>query len=41
VIGGAEAPMPLEELAAHAPPEVELELHYGGQQHYWWLLAAQ
>jgi dihydroxyacetone kinase-like predicted kinase len=41
VIGGADAPMPLEELAAHAPPEVELELHYGGQQHYWWLLAAQ
>jgi hypothetical protein len=41
VIGGAEAPMPLKELAAHAPPEVELELHYGGQQRYWWLLAAQ
>jgi uncharacterized protein len=41
VIGGADAPIPLEELAGHAPPEVELELHYGGQQHYWWLLAAQ
>jgi uncharacterized protein len=41
VIGGAGAPIPLEELAGHAPPEVELELHDGGQQHYWWLLAAQ
>jgi fatty acid kinase len=41
VIGGAGAPIPLEELAGHAPPGVELELHYGGQQHYWWLLAAQ
>jgi DAK2 domain fusion protein YloV len=41
VIGGAGAPIPLEELAGHSPPEVELELHEGGQQHYWWLLAAQ
>jgi DAK2 domain fusion protein YloV len=41
VIGGGGAPIPLEELAGHAPPEVELELHDGGQQHYWWLLAAQ
>jgi len=41
VIGGAGAPIPLEELAGHAPSEVELELHDGGQQHYWWLLAAQ
>jgi dihydroxyacetone kinase-like predicted kinase len=41
VIGGADAPIPLEELASHAPPAVELELLDGGQQHYWWLLAAQ
>ncbi len=41
VLGGAGAPIPLEELAGHAPPEVEVELHHGGQQHYWWLLAAQ
>jgi fatty acid kinase len=41
VIGGAAAPIPLHELARHAPPDVELELHDGGQQHYWWLLAAQ
>jgi DAK2 domain fusion protein YloV len=41
VIGGAGAPIALAELAGHAPPGVELELHDGGQQHYWWLLAAQ
>jgi fatty acid kinase len=41
VIGGAGAPIPLAELAGHAPSGVELELHDGGQQHYWWLLAAQ
>jgi fatty acid kinase len=41
VIDGAGAPIPLEELAGHAPPDVELELQHGGQQHYWWLLAAQ
>jgi hypothetical protein len=41
VIGGAGAPIPLGELAGHAPSGVELELHDGGQQHYWWLLAAQ
>jgi uncharacterized protein len=41
VIGGSGAPIPLAELAGLAPPGVELELHDGGQQHYWWLLAAQ
>jgi fatty acid kinase len=41
VIGGAEAPLPLSELDGHAPAGVELELHDGGQPHYWWLLAAQ
>jgi DAK2 domain fusion protein YloV len=41
VIGGADAPIPLAELEAHAPEGVEVELHEGGQQHYWWLLAAQ
>jgi uncharacterized protein len=41
VIGGDGAPIALEELTRHAPPGVELELHHGGQQHYWWLLAAQ
>jgi dihydroxyacetone kinase-like predicted kinase len=41
VIGGSEAPMGLEDVAAQAPDGVEVELHEGGQPHYWWLLAAQ
>ncbi len=41
VIGGAGAPIPLEEIEAHMPEGVELELHQGGQPSYWWLLAAQ
>ena len=41
VIGGEGAPIPLDELEGHAPDGVELELHEGGQPHYWWLLAAQ
>jgi DAK2 domain fusion protein YloV len=41
VVGGDGAPIPLAELEAHAPDGVELELHEGGQPHYWWLLAAQ
>jgi fatty acid kinase len=41
VVGGAGAPIPLSELEGHAPAGFELELHEGGQPHYWWLLAAQ
>jgi DAK2 domain fusion protein YloV len=41
VIGGEGAPIALSELSAHVPEGVELELHDGGQAHYWWLLAAQ
>jgi DAK2 domain fusion protein YloV len=41
VIGGEGAPIPLSELEGHAPEGVELELHEGGQPHYWWLLAAE
>jgi DAK2 domain fusion protein YloV len=41
VIGGEDAPIPAEEIPAHAPEGIELELHRGGQPHYWWLLAAQ
>jgi dihydroxyacetone kinase-like predicted kinase len=41
VIAGAGAPIPLAELEGHAPEEIELELHEGGQPHYWWLLAAE
>ncbi len=41
VIGGAEAPIPLEGVDAHVPDGVELEKHEGGQPSWWWLLAAQ
>jgi DAK2 domain fusion protein YloV len=41
VIGGASAPIPLAKLEDHAPDGIELELHEGGQSHYWGLLAAQ
>jgi DAK2 domain fusion protein YloV len=41
VIGGEDAPLPLEEAASHAPEGVEIELHEGGQPSWWWLLAAQ
>ena len=41
MIAGDSAPIALSELSDHAPDGVELELHEGGQRHYWWLLAAQ
>jgi uncharacterized protein len=41
VIAGEDAPIPLKEVESHAAEGVELELHQGGQPHYWWLLAAQ
>ena len=41
VVGGDGAPIALADLNGHAPGGVELELHEGGQPHYWWLLAAQ
>jgi uncharacterized protein len=41
VIEGEGAPMALDEIPARAPAGVEIELHRGGQPHYWWLLAAQ
>ena len=41
VVSGEGAPIALEELEAHAPAGVELEVHEGGQPHYWWLLASQ
>jgi dihydroxyacetone kinase-like predicted kinase len=41
VIGGSGAPIALDQLQVHAPDGVELELHDGGQPHYWWLLAAE
>jgi DAK2 domain fusion protein YloV len=41
VIGGAEAPIPLDQVDAHVPEGMELEKHEGGQPSWWWLLAAQ
>ncbi len=41
VVSGVGAPIALGALEGHAPEGVELELHEGGQPHYWWLLAAQ
>jgi uncharacterized protein len=41
VIEGAEAPISLSELSGRVPEGVELEMHRGGQPHWWWLLAAQ
>jgi hypothetical protein len=41
VVSGQGAPIALDQLQDHAPEGVELELHEGGQPHYWWLLAAQ
>jgi fatty acid kinase len=40
-IAGKDAPIALGEIEGSAPAGVELELHEGGQPHYWWLLAAQ
>jgi uncharacterized protein len=41
VVSGEGAPIPPDQLDGHAPDGVELEVHQGGQPHYWWLLAAQ
>jgi uncharacterized protein len=41
VIGGAAAPIPLDQVDAHVPDGVDLEKHEGGQPSWWWLLAAQ
>jgi DAK2 domain fusion protein YloV len=41
VIEGQGAPIPADELPLELPEEVELEVHHGGQPHYWWLIAAQ
>ena len=41
IVEGENAPIALDDVAALAPDEVEAEAHWGGQPHYWWLLAAQ
>jgi uncharacterized protein len=41
VIEGQDAPIPLDQLPLELVEGIELELHRGGQPHYWWLIAAQ
>jgi uncharacterized protein len=41
IVSGEGAPITLEQVEGHAPEGVEVEVHEGGQPHYWWLLAAQ
>ena len=41
VLDGERAPLGLEEVGAMVNGGVELELRYGGQPSYWWLLAAE
>ncbi|HKH14081.1 MAG TPA: DAK2 domain-containing protein [Solirubrobacterales bacterium] len=41
VIEGDAAPIPLSQLPLELPDALDLELHHGGQPHYWWLIAAQ
>jgi uncharacterized protein len=41
VIEGDAAPIPLSQLPLEVPDGVEVELHHGGQPHYWWLIAAR
>ncbi len=41
VVEGEGAPIPLDQLPLELAEGVELELHRGGQPHYWWLIAAQ
>ena len=41
IVCGDGAPIPLAEIESHAPDGSEIELHDGGQPHYWWLLAAE
>jgi DAK2 domain fusion protein YloV len=41
LIAGADAPVPLDDVAGLAPDGVELECSDGGQPHWWWLLSAE
>jgi dihydroxyacetone kinase-like predicted kinase len=41
LIEGEDAPIPLDHLPLELGEGIELELHRGGQLHYWWLIAAQ
>jgi fatty acid kinase len=41
VVAGVGAPLQSDAVRKLAPAGVELELHEGGQPHYWWLVAAE
>jgi DAK2 domain fusion protein YloV len=41
VVCGEGAPIAEAEIGMHSPDGPELEVHTGGQPHYWWLLAAE
>jgi hypothetical protein len=41
VVAGVGAPLDVGAIRELAPPGIELELHEGGQPHYWWLVAAE
>ncbi len=41
VVCGADAPIADDEVSGLAPFGLEVEVHRGGQPHYWWLFAAE
>jgi dihydroxyacetone kinase-like predicted kinase len=41
VVAGVGAPLDADAIRQLAPPGIELDLHEGGQPHYWWLVAAE
>jgi dihydroxyacetone kinase-like predicted kinase len=41
VVCGADPPIPDDQIPSHAPDGSEVEVHRGGQPHYWWLFAAE
>jgi hypothetical protein len=41
VLAGESAPLTLHDLEGMVNGTIELELRRGGQQAYWWLLAAE
>ena len=41
VVAGDGAPLDEADVAGLAPTGVELDMHDGGQPHYWWLIAAE
>jgi uncharacterized protein len=41
VVCGADAPIADDQVSGLAPFGLEVEVHRGGQPHYWWLFAAE